>query len=206
MNRPHEGDPAVSAWLNAVERRLKPLDSRPRANIVEGFRAHIEDSIAGGLLVETALSRMGTPNECARRVLEEHAEATGQDERTYLVNGKRVLQIIASALSLAAGLAVLFLPGYVVATADSSGNQEIETVTTLEWTGPWAIALVLIPFVIASLPLLLKGRAWQVVSVVSAVLLVVFGLLSSWSIGFYYLPAAAISLIAVFLPTRRPAT
>ena len=112
---------------------------------------------------------------------------------------KRVTQIIALALTLAAGLAALFVPGYQTVTSDSEGNVLAKSTTTLEQLGPWVVVLVLIPVAVAATPFLVSRGMWQPATIVAAALLIIWGVVSAWTIGIYYVPAIVCLLASVFL-------
>ena len=57
-----------------------------------------------------------------------------------------------------------------------------------EVNGPVFLLVIAIPIAIAILPLLVRGPAWPVVSVLAAVLLGLFAVLGSFTIGFYLHP------------------
>ncbi|UUT35940.1 hypothetical protein [Microbacterium elymi] len=120
------------------------------------------------------------------------------------MNAARVLQIIGFALTLAAGVALCFLPAFQSVTSDSDGHQATRTQTLLQMQGSAYLLVLVIPVLIAAVPLLLRGRAWRVSSIVAAVLLGVFALVGALSIGVFYLPAAIVEVVAACLPVRRP--
>jgi heme/copper-type cytochrome/quinol oxidase subunit 2 len=120
-------------------------------------------------------------------------------------SAKRVAQLIAFVLATVAGIAVLFTPSYTTATSDSNGNQTIGSSTVWEVNGPISLLLVAIPIAITILPLLVRGPAWSAVSVIATVLIGLFAVIGSFTIGFYFIPAVAAELVAVFLPSRLPA-
>ena len=117
-------------------------------------------------------------------------------------NAKRVAQLIALLFTAVAAIAVLFVPSYTTATSDSDGNETIGSSTVWEVNGPVFLLVIAIPIAIAILPLLVRGPAWPVVSVLAAVLLGLFALLGSFTIGFSFIPPVAAQLVAVFLPPR----
>ena len=128
-----------------------------------------------------------------------------RSERRAYWNAKRVAQLIAFALATVAGIAVLFVPSYTIATSDSEGNETIGSSTVWEVNGPISLLIIAIPIAITILPLLVRGPSWPAVSVVAAVLIGLFAIIGSFTIGFYFIPAVAAELVAVFLPARLPA-
>lgn len=121
----------------------------------------------------------------------------------YVINAKRILQFLAFAFTLAAVLAILILPSYITVESDSKGNETVSTSTVLAETGPVVLAILAVPTLIAAVPLLLRGRTWQPGTITSALLLVGFAIVSGLTIGFYFVPAAILALVATFLPPRR---
>lgn len=118
------------------------------------------------------------------------------------MTAKRITQVITVTLTIGASLAILLLPSYVTASVDSDGHEVVSAETALAVVGPWILALLAIPNVVAIAPLLARGRAWQPISIVSTLLLTGFGVASMLSLGMYFLPAILASIVAVFLPTR----
>jgi len=113
---------------------------------------------------------------------------------------KRSLQVGALVLVIAAAVIVLVAPSYSSVTSSSNGGEVITTKTALEVNGPWLLLLLLVPIAIAALPLFARGRAWVVLSIVSASLLWVFVILGSFTIGVLFAPAALLALVAACLP------
>ena len=73
--------------------------------------------------------------------------------RITKIGAKRVVELIAVVLAVAAGIFMLFAPTYQIATSDSAGNSSTGTATILETSGAWAVVLALIPIAIALAPL-----------------------------------------------------
>jgi hypothetical protein len=92
------------------------------------------------------------------------------------------------ALAIAAAIFVLSFPFYY--SLDGS-------LTLIGANGSWVLIPILLPVVVAALPLALYSRAMRVIS---AVLLGAFVLLSGFTIGLCYLPAAVAMAMAA---TRR---
>lgn len=115
---------------------------------------------------------------------------------------KRIAQVVTVALSLAATLAILVLPGYVTVSLDTDGTEIVSTASVLTVVGPSVLAVLTIPNLFAIAPLLARGRALQPVSIASAVLLAGFGVVSAATLGLYFVPAILGAIVAVFLPPR----
>ena len=123
----------------------------------------------------------------------------------------RVLQGVAFALTIAVALAVLLIPlvtseTYVEGPGIPDGPVVTEHLTLLEVTGPAIFVPLLIPVLLTGLPLLIRGKAWRGLSIAATVLLAVFTVIGSASIGWFYLPALLASAGALLVrPTKRPA-
>jgi hypothetical protein len=117
----------------------------------------------------------------------------------YLVP-KRVLQLVAVGLALVAAAAVIALPLYSQVSSTSAGDQEATSSSLLSVVGPTVLLTMLVPVLSAALPLVARDRAWQPLSVVSAMLLAVFVALGLLSVGWFFIPALIVSVIAVFQP------
>ncbi|MFC8796539.1 hypothetical protein ACFT2C_02300 [Promicromonospora sp. NPDC057138] len=117
----------------------------------------------------------------------------------YLVP-KRVLQLVAAGLALVAAAAVIALPLYSEVSSTSAGDQQATSSTVLSVVGPTVLLTMLVPVLGAALPLAARSRAWQPLSVVSAAVLAVFVVLGLLSVGWFFIPALIVSVIAVFQP------
>jgi hypothetical protein len=116
-----------------------------------------------------------------------------------------VLQLIGLAFAIAATTALCVLPSFESVTTDSSGHERVETLSILEVQGVAFLVVLLVPVIIAVIPLVLNGRAWHMGSIVVAILLGGLALVGALSIGRYYLPAVIIEIVAACLPIRRRA-
>jgi hypothetical protein len=65
--------------------------------------------------------------------------------------------------------------------------------TLLHVNGPWVIVPVIFPALVAFVPLVFPGK-WS--RILAAVLVGAFALISGFSIGMFYLPAAIVMLVA----------
>lgn len=115
---------------------------------------------------------------------------------------KRRVQFVALVLVVAAGVILLVVPTYMTVTSSSDGPEVTSSQTMLAVVGPWLFVVLLAPVLFAALPLFARGRAWAVLSVVSAILLGGFVLLSLLTIGIFFVPGAVLSVIAACLPAR----
>ena len=188
--------------MDYLELLKQHLTARPRAQrreILEDVAGHIQEALEAGQPVSEILARLGAPETIASTADD---DKTRYDERRYVMNAKRMVQIITVVLTLAATLAILVLPSYVEVNMDSEGNESVSFETILISVGSWFLAVIAVPNIIAVAPLLARGRAWQPVSIGSTVLLVGFAVIGALSVGFYFIPAILSSLISVFLPTR----
>ncbi|MEZ3160983.1 hypothetical protein AB1K54_10625 [Microbacterium sp. BWT-B31] len=197
---------AAQAWLAEVERRIGSLPAAYRDDILGGLRAHLDDSLASGLSEADALARFGDPRTVADGALQQYQQDTGIDPGPRYFTVKRWLQFIVLALALAAVLAIALLPNYIQVSqttgSDGTDQEVIGSATVLQVVGLWFLLVLAIPILLALLPILATGRAWQPLSIVSAVLLGIFAVVGSLSIGWYFLPATLVAIIAACLPTR----
>ncbi|MDM4764400.1 hypothetical protein QT381_15475 [Galbitalea sp. SE-J8] len=192
-------------WLDDVERRTAPLPDDDRRELLAGLAEHLAESLDGGAAPAEVLARLGSPRDIADQAFQQHHQQNGVDLRARYFNAKRVTQYVAAALALAAALAIALLPSYIQVSTTSDGQESITSGTVLEVVGIWFLLVLAIPLILAALPLSATGRAWQPLSIVSAVLLSIFALVGSLSIGWYFVPATIAAIVAVFLP-RHPRT
>ena len=112
-----------------------------------------------------------------------------------------VRQLLAVSLGIVASVVLLQVPVYIRMKVTSGGPGEISHSTMLETNGPSVFVALLIPVALTALPLLLRGRARTSVSVATTVALVVFVVIGSGSIGWFYVPALAAAVAAVVAST-----
>ncbi len=113
------------------------------------------------------------------------------------------LKIVAFSLALAVSGLLLVVPIYSgQAERDTAqGVMAVHTSSTLLGVnGPWALIPLLIPVLIALLPLIFSNR-W--VCIVATVALALFVFIAGLSIGLFYLPAAA-TLFAASVRSLEP--
>ena len=122
--------------------------------------------------------------------------------RITRIGAKRVVQLIAVVLAVAAGVFMLFAPTYQIATSDSAGNSSTGTATILETSGAWAIVLALIPIAFALAPLGVPPRARQWVTNAAVVLFAGWIIVGIWTGGGFYVPAFLFLLASVFIRPR----
>ena len=115
-----------------------------------------------------------------------------------------VLQTVAFTLAITASLVLLLIPGYTEVTQSSDGPEQVTTSTLLETVGPWIFMPLLIPVALTGLPLVFRGRSQSYVSVAAAIALAIFTVLGALSIGWFYLPATGVALIALFSLSTKP--
>ena len=115
---------------------------------------------------------------------------------------KRLVQAVGSVFALGASIAVLLVPSYAVEETNSYGDRVVTAATVLTELGSVTVPIVAIPVLVASLPLATRGRYWQPASILAAVLLLLFALFSSFTIGLYYMPAVILLIAAVFMRPR----
>ncbi len=116
----------------------------------------------------------------------------------------RYLQLAAGALAAAAALFVLFAPlGGVSVVGTDAGGSDTRQVTLLEEQGPSVLLPVLAPVILVLLPFACTGRVLLVVTIVVSALLLGFCALAGFTIGLFYLPALALSIVALILLASR---
>lgn len=123
----------------------------------------------------------------------------------------RVAMLGAALCALAASGFLLVAPVYrgvrriaTLGPAEPVEERElVEQATLLAANGPWVLALLAAPVVLAAVPLLLRGRVGQRRSArVSAALLLTFVLLTGFSVGLLYAPSALLMVLAAVLNGR----
>ncbi|MCL2795099.1 MAG: hypothetical protein FWD85_07310 [Microbacteriaceae bacterium] len=115
---------------------------------------------------------------------------------------RRTAQFIAFVLTVAAIIAIVFVPSYSIETTSSDHGASYVVMSAYAVNGGGILVPLAFPFVFAVSPLLTRGRAWRPVSIVSAVLLALFTLVAILSMGVFLIPAAIVELVAVFVPSR----
>lgn len=106
--------------------------------------------------------------------------------------------MIAVLLAGVASLALAFLP--LVSTDSAPGGSGRQSLVAQEG---WAVALALaVPVLVAAAPLLAPARYRRWVTIGSAVLLTAGALISAASVGLFYLPSAALLVMAAIRAGR----
>jgi hypothetical protein len=110
-------------------------------------------------------------------------------------------------LTAAAGLLLAFYPAYQGASTSVSSSGVVtsstDSATLVEENGTWVLVLLCVPVALAAAGLLGALRGRRVVVWVAAGVLLGFGVLGGFSIGLFYLPAAAALLLAAGLTKGR---
>lgn len=113
------------------------------------------------------------------------------------LDSKNVRQVLALSLAIMASLVLLLVPMYTQVKLTSGGPEQVSHPTLVETVGPSIFVPLLIPVALTALPLLTRGRTRTPVSVATTVVLVVFVVIGSASIGWFYVPAMAAAVAAV---------
>ena len=88
-------------------------------------------------------------------------------------------------------------------TGESVATSTITSTNLVSSEGTWVLLLVAIPVMIALVPVLVARRGARVVA---SVLLWAFCLVGLASIGLFFVPAAALMTVALFVHEPRPAS
>lgn len=134
---------------------------------------------------------------------ERGATRAGERERGRYLTGKRVAQIVAFFLAIAAAIAVVVLPGWIEVSQSDDGQQTITASTLLDAVGPQILLWLVIPVTLTGIALLVRSARVQLVLIVTTILLGVFCVVASASIGWFFLPAFVAQVVSLFLPPRR---
>jgi hypothetical protein len=124
------------------------------------------------------------------------------------IGASRALVMSSTAAALAASLYWALLPSVheeVTGGGPGPGSFHVErNLTLIESDGAHVIWALIIPVILTLIPLALGAR--KAASGLCCGALFVFVVLGSFSIGWLYLPAAALLLLAVSVTPRNPAT
>lgn len=128
---------------------------------------------------------------------------------------KRAWQVVALGLVVAAAAYLLTAPIYQVESVCSGGGsvspsgetvsewETCEPATSLLAAEAWSyVAGIVPPVLLAALPVPVRGRAWTVLSILSATTLVVYVLLGGFSVGLFFVPGALCAVVGAAV--RRP--
>ena len=105
-------------------------------------------------------------------------------------------------LALAACLTVLFMPMGGGISTDSLGHTSSYTETLWSSDNPQAVGMIVAATAITLIPLLVRGRARRPVTASVAVLLALFVVAGMFSVGLFFVPAAALQVVAALIPTE----
>ncbi len=120
-------------------------------------------------------------------------------------NDKRLTQFAAFFLALGATVFLAVYPTYSQTTESADGARSTSGQTLIEVNGPWVLALLAVPVLVAALPMFFRGPAWRTTSFVSALLLVGCVIAGIASFGMFFVPAAIAAVVAVVRPEPSPA-
>jgi hypothetical protein len=188
----------ASRYLRALHRSLAALPKEDRDEVIEGVEGHIRDALAGGeRTVEEVLLNLGSPEDVAAPALDEFERRSESLNSDGHFTVPRVAQIGAFVFVIAATLAAVLLPSNVRVNITEPGAPRIETPTLLEINPPTVLIPLAIPLVLTLIPLLVRAKRWRIISIVCVVLLAVFTVIASASVGWFYIPALLAGLVAV---------
>lgn len=204
MNINRELPDEASQYLRALHRSLGALPREDRDEVIDGVESHIHDALAAGERnVEEILLNLGSPEDIAAPALDEFERRSGSRKSNGHFTVPRVAQIAAFVFVIAATLAAILLPSSVRMNITNAGSPKIETPTLLEIHPPTVLIPLAIPLILTLIPLLVREKRWRIVSIVCVVLLAVFTVIASASVGWYYMPALLAGLVAVLYSPRR---
>lgn len=115
---------------------------------------------------------------------------------TSWLTTKRIWQLIAFALGLAATACVFFLK--IFTTSPELGSEALRQ-TAYEVAGPSVFFVIGIPLALTVLPLFMRGSAWVITSFIAAVGMILYTVTGIMSIGLLFLPAAIASIVGAFI-------
>ena len=95
------------------------------------------------------------------------------------------------------GVAGVFLPVYSTVTTTANGVQTEDTATLWAVNGPWILVPLAFPVLLTAAIALARGRGGLMVSILCTILLAGYTVLALASIGMFYIPALAVSVVAV---------
>jgi hypothetical protein len=105
------------------------------------------------------------------------------------------LTAVSFGLAIAAVVFLLVWPVY-----SGFNNAQPTRATLLQVNGPHILIPVMLPVFVTGIPLLFRKQS---VRITAAILMVGFAIISGFSIGLFYLPAAAVMVLAACAPEGR---
>ncbi|UZX02136.1 hypothetical protein F8G81_05515 [Arthrobacter sp. CDRTa11] len=114
---------------------------------------------------------------------------------------KRVRRIIALSLAAGASLVLLLFPVYSTMSLSNGAPDHVTASTMFDVMGPSILVPLLVPVVLAGLPLLVRRTA-HALPVATTIALGIFTVISSATIGWFYVPALAAAVAAVTAPPK----
>ncbi|MFD5214201.1 HAAS signaling domain-containing protein [Microbacterium sp. NPDC058345] len=193
---------AEDAYLRSVERMLRGIGPEHRIAVLDDLRAHFADAEEAGRPVDDTIASLGTPNEIAERAHEEfgadRAAAEGRAERAW-----RMLQGAAAVSALVIGVVVAFImPTHTIATSEG-GASVLQHLTILQNDGVWVALLILVPAVVAAVPLVVARAARLAVAAIGGTLLTLLTVIAAFTtVGMFFLPVVLLSWTALIAWAR----
>lgn len=122
------------------------------------------------------------------------------------LDGRRVVQLVALLLAVAASSFLALVPVYSGAATSTSSDGTVtttqQTATLLEVNGPGALAVLLVPVLLTAVPALWFGRGRTPAAVVGTALLALGCVAGLLTVGVFYLPALVAAGLAFAARTR----
>ncbi|WP_277051089.1 hypothetical protein [Ruania albidiflava] len=125
------------------------------------------------------------------------ASSAGPAARGHRLGWLGVAGLVAFVLATLASIVLLFLPVYSTVTTTANGVQTEDTATLWAVNGPWILVPLAFPVLLTAAIALARGRGGLMVSILCTILLAGYTVLALASIGMFYIPALAVSVVAV---------
>lgn len=195
--------PLLDRYLAEVSRRLSHLSRAQREDVLAGLREHITELQTEGATAEEIIARLGSPDEVAAAAVSELPPRAAR-----FFDAKRLVQLVAVALAAGATWTLLFARVYEGWSngedSEGTGGEALTQQTMAEVNGwPLTLMVAAIPLALTLIPVFVRGKARQTVTIVCAVLLAGIAVLTGFSVGaLYVLPLVAAACACLVPPTR----
>lgn len=189
---------AEKSYLRSVERMLHGIRSEHRASVLDDLRGHFADAEEAGRPVDETIRGLGTPRQIAERAVEEFgADADAVSEQAW-----RLLQGAAIGMAVLIGVVAAFvLPSTTYVSQGGLDGTEvmIPSSTPFEDLGLAVALIVLIPAVLAAIPMIVPRRSRTLAAAVCAAVLTGASLVGGFMLGSFFLPVAMLAWAALIV-------